>query len=490
MTRMNRLHWLTAVAVAVMLGAFALRHISTAEVKNDAAQNLQMALNLSHHAVISLDVAAPYRPSMYREPLPIATDALAVSLLDLVLGRAEAKAYFGGVRARLLKYPNLLWLALLALGVFAATRAFTASFWVALAAAVLCLKPFLDETNLDSLNSDLPAAALLILASFALARAMFGGGPLLALAAGVGFGLLTLTKASALYVACGVLLALLLGHLAGIAQLRGPGFRLRLALFAGSFLIAVTPWVARNAAIFGRAQIAERGGLAVYTRGLMDQMTAVEYRGTFYVWSRPRLQRALGALLGFGPRDLRLGGSLQRLNEDLGSPVDALGLAAENAGRPEAAPSFWRQGRAQRERLESEFERRADPYPDVTADRVMQGQGLRMVMHHLARNLALSVPLLWRGGPLVFIALLLTLAHSVHARRYALALFILPALGMLLFYALITDLLPRYGFLAQPTAVAAILIALCALWAERFSPTRAPAAARHAEAPAVARDPR
>jgi len=487
---MNGLQWLVAVAVTVAIGAFALHHIGPAEIKNDASQNLQMALNLSHHATISLDTAAPYRPSMYREPLPILADAIAVSMLDLELGRTEPRAYFSGVRARLLKGPNILWLGVLALAVFAATRAFTGSFWIALAAAALSLKPFLDESNLDTLNTDLPAAALLALVSLAVVRAMFHGRRPQALAAGAGFGLLALTKAAALYVGCGVVLALLVGHYAGIAELRGPRFRLQLALLVGSFLIVVAPWIARNAGTFGRAQITERGGLAVYTRGLMDQMTPTEYRGTFYVWARPRLQHTLGALLGFGPGDLHLGGRLQRLNEDLGSQVDALGLAAENAGRPEAAPSFWRQGRAQREKLESEFERRGEPYPDVAADRVMQEQGLQMVMRHFARNLALSVPLLWRGGPLSFVALLLALAYSVQARRPAFALFLLPALGMLLFYALFSDLLPRYGLLAQPTAVAGILIALCAFGARRASFEHASASAHHAKAPTIVRDPR
>ena len=65
----------------------------------------------------------------------------------------------------------------------------------------------------------------------------------------------------------------------------------------------------------------------------MNDMSPVEYRGSFYVWARPVLQPYVGAWLGYAPRDLGFGGRLQRLAGAVGNEVDEHDRAAESAGR-------------------------------------------------------------------------------------------------------------------------------------------------------------
>src|ERR1700735_5187655 len=104
------------VIVCLGLGAAALHSINGTAIEKDAGQNLQMGLDLCHAGVMSLDEAAPYGPSMYREPLPVATTAAVICIADEFLGPADSPLYFSGERAKLVKYQNVAWLVLLWIG--------------------------------------------------------------------------------------------------------------------------------------------------------------------------------------------------------------------------------------------------------------------------------------------------------------------------------------------------------------------------------------
>src|SRR3984885_15788741 len=77
-------------AVLIALGLVwlvAISEITGAPILKDASENLRMALNLERHGVISMDEGPPYRPSMWREPVPIAVLAVAIYTTDIVLGK-------------------------------------------------------------------------------------------------------------------------------------------------------------------------------------------------------------------------------------------------------------------------------------------------------------------------------------------------------------------------------------------------------------------
>jgi 4-amino-4-deoxy-L-arabinose transferase-like glycosyltransferase len=434
-------------ALSAAVFAAALTRIDGVPVTKDAAQNLQMAINVAHHGVMSMDEADPYRPTMYREPLPVATSALLVGTEDRILGRGQPAQYFSGTRVKFIKYQNAFWLATLWAAAFVATRWLTRSSVAAIIAALIAVRPFLGSASSECLNSlytELPGAALLTWGSLALAAAVANGRLWLSASAGLCFGLATLTKAATLYVFAGVLLVLLLIWLPARTTTGRPSRLLQIGLMIAGFAVVVGPWLARNVHDFGRFQVADRGGPILYTRALIDQATPVEYRGTFYVWARPSLQPYLGRLLGFGPQDLELGGRLQRLSgESPGTRLYADDTAAEAAGRPDRAISFYRQARAERERLVGVFERAGDANPDAAADAVLQHDGVNLIRQELWRHISLVLPLAWRGAPLLLPLALIALAHGLYTRRYALALFVLPGLATLAFYALLTHFVPR-----------------------------------------------
>jgi hypothetical protein len=468
MHRVGPLQWVVVAIITVALSAVSLVLTNGASIDDDAAQNLQMAINVSHYGVMSMDENPPYNRTMYREPLPVATSAAAVQIVDHFLGKADSAQYFSGDRAKYIKYQNTLWVILLWAAVLAATRWFTGSFWFSVAAGLLAVKPFLNSVTADGVNNlytELPATVLMICASFSLASAVARGRTWPMVAAGLCFGLLTLTKAATLYVFVGLVLVLLFSYARGETQ---PGRRPRyfhIIMLAGTFAIVVAPWIARNFQAFGRPLISDRGGFVLYTRALMNQVTPIEYRGSFYVWARPRLQPYVGSMLGFSPRDLGPGGRLERLGGGVpGTAVYDHGRAAEIAGRPENTVSFYHRARAERIRLEREFKRNHDPISDVSADGMLQREGMRLIKGDVWANLAMVVPLLWRSAPLIFPALAFALGYGIWVKRYTLALFILPSFATLSFYALATQFEPRPASIAHATAVVSTVTVLHALW--------------------------
>jgi hypothetical protein len=464
--------WVIAAATLGVLCALSAMRINGSEVTADAAQNLQMGINLAHHGTISLDEGAPWHPTMYREPLPVAFNAAMVRLEDHFLGAAEATRYFTGARAAFIKYQNVLWAALLWSSVFAATRWLSGSLLLALIATLYAVRPFLGASSAEGVNdlyTELPGATLLTFGSLALAAATVCERRGLMIGAGLILGLATLTKAATLYVVAVLVLVL---AATWAARASPPARRRRGSLLVWlivSFLIVVAPWLTRNLADFGRVQISERGGLTLYTRALLDSMTPLEYRGSFYVWARPGWQRQLGSWLGFTPRDLEQGGRLQRLSQVPGSELERHDMAAEDAGRPQDAVTFYYQARAMRVRLEQRLERGGAPYPDVSADFRMQSMALAQIRRHPAHHFAVVVPLLWRGALIAFPALLAGLAYSLCTRRYRLACFLLPGLLTLCFYALLTHFEARPSLVVHGVEAAVLLLMLQALWRRALS---------------------
>lgn len=457
---------LVAIAAAA-IGLVAARDIDGSAVTKDAAQNLQMAINVAHHHIMSLSEIPPYEPSMYREPLPIGFDAMAVAVLDRSKGASAASEYFAGERVQWVKYQNVAWVLLLAGGLGATIAWFTNSFYLSLLGGFLVAKPFLSSTEVAGVNNlytELPATALLAIAGLALVIAVQRRKGSLFLAAGFLFGLSALAKGSILYVfACLIPVLLVMRGSEGATRRERLGHT---ALIVGAFAVTVLPWIGRNVHIFGQAQLSERGGLALYTRGLMNQMSPVEYRGTFYVWARPSLQPIVGSLLGFSPADLQLGGTLQRLSYGSESDVNGRDAIAERDAKPGDAITDFRRGRAERKRLTRRYESEGVLYPDVAADKTLAEEGLQMVREHPWDDATMAIPLLWRSAALLFPALALGIGFSLRARRPGLTLYLLPGFAYLTFYALATPFEPRPALLAYPSGVVAILAMIHALWCQ------------------------
>jgi hypothetical protein len=458
--------WVAAGILALVLVTVWARQVSGAPVEKDSAQVVRMAVNLERHGVMSLDEAPPFTATDYREPIPVFACALGIMMMDSVLGVAPDAAYFSGERVKYLKYQNLLWLGLLSVGALWAAWYLTSSYWLGLLAVILVNVPFagghFGVGLVDDLYSEVPAAAFLVLActflSIGLTRHKLRSIAL----AGLLFGILTLVKAMVLYVFIGVVLVLPSFYLLQRYPIRAAVREL--IVVALTFACVIAPWMYRNHIELGSFQLSQRAGVVLMYRALKDQMTPQEYAGSFYVWGPPSLQRPLGRLLGFSPADLRRGGRLQHLNTAPDSDFAADDLAAERAGRPDQTLTYYRQARAERTKLEAELDRAGRPQAELEADDILKKRAVALIIAHPWRHLALTVPFTWRGATFVFPILLCVLVIAIRRRRYDLALFALPAFGVVLFFALFSHFISRYGIPAREVATVALIALAALLW--------------------------
>jgi hypothetical protein len=451
------LRWIALAAVASVVLLSALRSINGATVDRDSAQSLLMSVNLAHQGVISLDEHPPYTPSNYREPVPIVLGAAAVRLEDLALGVAPAADYFAPERVKLLKYQNLLWLALLCVSVFWCIHIGTRSYYASLTGALL-IGVLFSRGIVNDFATETAATAVLLLASALLTEGLLTGRVGRCLAAGALFGLLVLIKASAFYVFVGLAALLIAVGVIWRARINVGAWTRNIGLMAAACLVVVVPWMLRNKIQLGALQIAQRAGVVLWVRALKDQMSPEEYAGTFYVWAPEKIQPLMGRLLGFGPRDLARGGRLQHLNRSEKSDFAAADVAADLAGRPQEAISYYRRARAERVKLENQLEAAHTPNAGVVADELLQKQALKLIEAHPLRHLALTIPFLWRGAAIAFPVFVAAIGLGLYRRRYDIVLLTLPSFGLMMLYALLTHFIPRYGVPLAGMALALLVI--------------------------------
>jgi hypothetical protein len=452
--------------LTVILVTVWARQITGAPIEKDSAQLVRMAINLDRHGVLSLDEAPPYMPTDYREPIPALTDALGIKIMDSLIGAAPDDAYFSGQRVKYLKYQNFIWLPLLSAGAFWAALELTSSFWLGLLALVLVNIPFagghFGADLVDGVYSDVPGAAFFMVACAALAVGFARRSLGCIVLAGLLFGITTLVKAPVLYVFIGVALVLPCFYLLQRRPVRTV-MREWLALIV-SFACVIAPWMYRNHVELGSFQLSQRAGVVLMYRALKDQMTPLEYKGAFYVWGPSSLQKPLGRILGFTPADLRRGGRLQHINTALDSDFAADDLAAERAGRPDQTLTYYRQARAERTKIEMDLDRAGNTQAELDGDDILKKRAMDLIFAHPWRHLALTIPFMWRGAAFVFPILVVALVIAVRRRRYDLALFCLPAFGLVMFFALFSHFIARYALPAREVATVALIALVALLW--------------------------
>jgi hypothetical protein len=462
-----------AIVYVALLAAWC-HQISGSIIRNDALGTLIPAVNLVHEGAYSLNPRPPLAPTMYREPVPIALTSIAVAAVDRALGPAELSDYTSGKRARYVKLQNILWLTLLCGAAFLATSYFTGSFALSVATALLSylafLYPAIRDVGVDSLYTEMPAAGLLMLASWLFATGISRRGWRRLIAAGVCFGLLALTKAMALPVFAGSLLLVVLYRTVRPAGTRRRTTLAQIAVLSLSCAVVVAPWIYRNWIVFQSAQISERSGLSVYMRALFNEVTPDEYRGLFYVWAPRPVRAPVGRLLGFTPRDLEADGALIRLVGD-GSPFAQSDLEAQKNGQPEHAVSLVAKARAERVKIRKALRSEGLGHrANLIADEQMKDRGMQMMKDAPVKTLAGALTGLWRGALLLVPLLGWALVHAWRHQREDLLMFCVPATGFVVLLAFFSVFEPRYSGPMTPLAFVAAAAAVAG-----FSKSRGPA---------------
>jgi hypothetical protein len=465
--------WASSILVGIFLLHVWQSHITTTPIEKDASHTLRMGINLLRHGVISLDKQLPYTPTMYREPVPAIMSAATVGIIESAIGPTEAANYYDGNRAKYVKYQNIAWLALLTLGVFWAIIMFSSSFVLALVGVILVNMKIPGISSgpialgVDRLYTELPAAALLMISSTLLAFGVQRRRVYPFALAGFLFGVLALTKAAFLYIFVGIVLIAVVRAIYILYSSASWHGALHALVICLSFLIAVGPWMLRNYYHLDNLAISDRGGGVLNIRATLNEMTSEEYRGTFYCWAPERLRPIIGPALGFSPSDLEKGGRLQRLNRTAESSFADQDLAAEREGRPEDAISYYRKARAENVKLRRQLEDQGHPSPRQRARDILQDRSLRSIAEDPGKHLRLTLALIWRGAPVAFPIIFMTLLYALAGKREDLFFFVLPAFGVAAFYALLTHFIPRYGVPIGPVAIATFIVAAASFFHSR-----------------------
>jgi hypothetical protein len=238
----------------------------------------------------------------------------------------------------------------------------------------------------------------------------------------------------------------------------------RFAAMALAMAVVVGPWMGLNYTRYGIPDVAQRGGEILMMRALKNEMTAEEARGAIYAWAAWKVRRPIGEYLGFSDADLTKGGRLQRLNIHGDDAFVAEDWAAEMAGRPEAALTFYTAARAERVKLLREMTEAGVANPHQMSDRELRNRALSLIAADPMNHLRMSPLFMWRGlwsrSPAGLTTIVLYLAMvlgffvfmgtGLVRRDPVILAYTLAATGIVTFFALLTQFHPRFGDVVLP----------------------------------------
>jgi 4-amino-4-deoxy-L-arabinose transferase-like glycosyltransferase len=324
------------------------------------------AFNLAHLNTFSLNWDEPIEPSSYRELLYSWLLAAGIAV-DPILRRMPPQEFFTGwntahERVRVLLAIQVALALMTALLAATIVWHLTRSLLPAMA-TLFCvgLSPGLLH-YVHGYMPELLAALFMTLTSALLLHTVERRHPLSYAAAGISFGLMTLTRAIFQYALPIVALFLVWSHwrerTKRSAVVRGT------TLFVLGYFVVVAPWMARNYAHFGRATISERSGVVLYTRAEFATMNRYEYLASFLYWTP-------GA-----------SGLLTRL------------FAPKHYARFDETN---REGFLLHARFRRTIWERLHGGNTLAADVVLKREALQRIASHPFRYLAVTLPIAWRG---------------------------------------------------------------------------------------------
>jgi hypothetical protein len=471
------------LVVCLALTYRAADRISDDPILGDGIQNLLMAVNVFKHNTFSLDTGERIRPTNFREPL----DPLLVGLhLKLAVPEAVNRPFAdfrSGEFTRTVKLSNLLWVYTGLVGIWLLTLRVGGTNLTGFIATGLAFQIFFHGgTYIDTLYTELSTATLMIWATYGLLAWFLGSGVLM--------GLLALGKASFVYIG---LAAVPLLMLALLVARRPDRFAFSRVMIWGlamttTFLLTLSPWLVRNEVQFGNMRITERGGLILWGRAHLNNMSNDEVLGLIYDGSPTLYKRAVaGTKLAAAPGDFERGGRWQRHNRYRSTFWETDRRAAYE-GKPENAISFHYKAAAQANQRVFQLRDQGHPNPDQAVGDELKAEAFQLLKERPWRHLAMTLPFFWHGfwsfkkvevpwvsletqdaigevlNLLAGVALFGVFLYGL-LRRHAqwVAVTVLPV-GLLVFYAFLSHNIPRYSTPAHPMMLLAFVLVLRTLW--------------------------
>ncbi|WP_417836240.1 hypothetical protein [Thalassospira tepidiphila] len=441
----SQIFWCTIGAVICLIWMGTLRETENPDYA-DASQYIGSAVNIAKHGIVNdrlHQTGETVAPDIGREPgyplllsviLQIDTSLEKISRDCLYQGGCGTEPYLLG------KWTNRLLIVAAGFVMFFAIRGITGSPFAAIFGGMHIWLNHQAHKNHDYMISDPLALFLASLLVFSIAWAWKKPNPIAWIFPASVFVWLAFTKAVYIYFLPLALIAGLLFTILSKSAWRSSFLRLLIFAFISSTPILL--WMDRNHEISGRYQFSDsRGGIALSTRVVFNEMDIIDYLAAFTYWTRgagdswaedlfpPEVVRPFGwyeedgyylrGQLGFG----------KRVNEI---------IATEGLTKIEAT-----------DKVEQELK--------------------DAILSHPAKHIATTIPLIYRGiwidefAIVTFPAFIALLVYALKLRRALLLAVLLPSLFSLVFYAAFSLNIARYQMTALPGF--SIAFAFFALWA-------------------------
>lgn len=443
------------------------RIITDANIRSDAAHNTLMAYNFFKHGILSMDSGdkSDINPTNYREPLVPFISSIFLYLHPGVDKSIAYNNFLSGKYARYIKQVNIVWFFFLLLGVgilgFVVTESKLISF-LSVFCGIYPVFGYFPSLEINTLLSELPASVLMIWASIFFIKSFSNQNLGWVVFSGLFLGLLTLVKASFMYIFFAIFCFYVLFFIKNCADSRRS--LISIVLLSSSFFLVISPYMIRNKFHFDTFQITQRSGLILSLRAEMNLMELQEIRAFFY-WHGPTFFKFLvnGSAFGFEHSNFSKGGKFERLNDDLD-------LSFYKQARSEwlaARQLFWDKGHEN----------------TIAADAFLKRKGLLMILENPWRHAAMTIPFLWRGmwcfssylpvyspdqyyrfipfeilNMLSYISLFAIFVFSVIKMKIKLFMFSVIPVSMLVFNAFFTQNLPRFSGPAVPFMLLSFLL--------------------------------
>lgn len=438
----------------------------------DGAENIAIGYQLYQYGVYGMgyDSRGKPIPTLYREPVPPVLNAMTMLLHPGIDKSATLSSFRNGENQNKLKKVNLFWLLLLQLGVGLFVYGITKSKYLPFLAWFLLLFYFIRFGNhFDEFTTELQGATMIVWSSYFIYMALKKNSSLVYLLAGICFGLLILTKSVFFYLFPIVVIAL---YFSVNTSRKLPKFSL---LLLGG-LIVVGPWIYRNYTLTGEIRMTTRGGMVMYNRVLLNQISSEERKAAMYFWG-PQIYKDLvnNTFLDINELEFELGGKFHVLQNAPMIDQHSIQMAM-----PEKTISYVGKMRAEYHKLVNEFSEQGEREARIEAHNILMDRSKEWIMEHPFKHTTMSLLFLWRGMwcfpnstiPLInepfqnyineiinllsYLSLIILLIVAIRKKdERFLALTIIPVL-MLLFQAGASQNLARFSQQAIPSMLIAL----------------------------------
>ena len=458
-------------------GAWGLK----ADLGGDATQNFLSSYNFYSNFEYGHDIGDPgYR----REPFPNWFLAAFLWLFYRPISGLTKEQVLDNVDIlNASVHVNVLWAGILFFAVWGLCRSlFSSSLmadFVAINSIIISQSSFV-KFEYPSLNTELPAAAMIAIFSLSLTISLLNKTPISYLFVGLSYGLLVLTKASGAYIGFAVipLIACLFSVKARtLYGFLSTKFLRILLLITLGFSLMVAPWVCRNYFEFGRPAIAEGGGRVLWIRSEFNKINSHQYFGAFYAYSPELVRESVWEnILGNNPSQLECGGDLQLHNrgESCDKYLLSLGRAGDIKQFDKVVSLYERGKKALPEKMKAEARAAGVKFDLDQEGKKIFLDGLR---NQPLNHVLLTIPLAWRGvwsfghsdwtgvivNFLVMVNLIFLPVIAMALKNKSLLLLSLAPAGYFWFYALLSQFWPRFAepFIPIGCVLFAYTLAIC-----------------------------